>query len=360
MDKSEKRICFFNSHKAWGGGEEWHYRAALYFKSQGYNVMVCARRGGELFKRLQDAGVACHGVKLSNLSFLNPFSYLKVQRLLKMFCPGTIVLCLPIDLKVAAVVARSLKVPHIIYRRGSAIPVKNSASNRYIFSKIITDIIANSEATKRTLLENNPNLFSVEKIKVLYNGVNIPNTPEKIRRKGKFVIGTAGRLEPQKNLFSLINIAKILHDRGADFEVRIAGEGSLHEQLQCAIDENGLHDVVSMVGFQKNVAEFYSQIDVFVLTSHWEGFGYVLAEAMCHRLPLVAYNVSSNPELVKDGVNGYLVEKDDESAFADRLEHLMSDEAAYAELSDASYRYVKEKFDINTTYKLVEDYINNL
>ena len=88
--------------------------------------------------------------------------------------------------------------------------------NRYLFGKCITDIIANSEATKRSILLNNNDLFPAEKIIVLYNGISF-NGFENIKEEHKTpVIGTIGRLSYQKRHDLLVSIAKKLHDKNID------------------------------------------------------------------------------------------------------------------------------------------------
>ena len=71
---------------------------------------------------------------------------------------------------------------------------------------------------------------------------------------------------------------------------------------------------------------------MFVLTSHWEGFGYVLIEAMLCGLPVVAFDTSSNPEIVKHGETGYLIPAYDIDALAEAVERLRTNPAAAHEM----------------------------
>lgn len=358
MTDNTEYICFFNSHKAWGGGEKWHSEAARFFKDHGYKVLVCGNAEGELLNRI-DSDITKEQVYLSNLSFLNPFAYIRIFQLFQKYHIATIILCLPIDLKVAGVVARICHIPHIIYRRGSAIPIKNSLSNRIIFKRIITNVIANSEATKATVIQNNKNLIDTNKISVLYNGIDIPALRTK-HEHARFTWGTAGRLEPQKNIETLLEVAEKLRMRGLDFELKIAGDGSLKSRIEQSIHEKHLDENVSLVGFQKNLNDFYESLDVFALSSLWEGFGYVLAEAMTYSLPIVAYNVSSNPELIQDGINGYLIPLNNTDMFADKLEVLISDKELQQQLGANGRSIVSEKFDKKKNLEKTLNYIRNL
>lgn len=358
MNKSKEQICFFNTHKAWGGGEKWHSEAACFFQEKGFHVLVCGNENGELLKKIPGE-IETASVRYSNLSFLNPFAYFKTYKILRNRNIHSIILCLPIDIKIAGVVAKFCKIPHIIYRRGSAIPIKNSWSNRFLFSHIVTDIIANSEATKKTILQNNPNLFNADKITVLYNGIAIPAKRE-VARDEVFTIGFAGRLEPQKNLSSLISVADILKKKNLSFQIKIAGDGSLREQLEQEVHARNLDDFVKFVGFQANLSDFYASLDLFVLPSLWEGFGYVLAEAMTYNLPLIAYNVSSNPELICDGKNGFLIPLHNTELFAEKIMELIANEQLCNEMGEFARTFVEDKFDKDKNLQKVEDFICTL
>lgn len=361
MNKSNDSICFLNSHPTWGGGEKWHLETSEYLHKKGKNVFVCAYSKGALIERLSKS-IQVEGVCSSNLNFFNPFAYIQAYKILKKHSVKTIILCLPIDVKVAGVVAKFLGIKNIIYRRGSAIPIKDSLYNRFLFSKVLTHIIANSEATKNTILEKNQKLFPREKITVLYNGIEIPQIEKSqiIDGNKPFIIGAAGRLEQQKNFFSLIEIAKILKQKNLNFKILIAGKGSLHDALQQEIIANQLEKFVELVGFQSDMQKFYSQLDVFALTSLWEGFGFVLAEAMTHYLPLVAYNVSSNVELIMHEKNGFLVELNNNQQFAEYLELLITQPIICKEMGLHARKFVEQQFDSNITMQKVELFLDTL
>ena len=91
----------------------------------------------------------------------------------------------------------------------------------------------------------------------------------------------------------------------------IAGEGKLKESLLQKSVEEGVAEQLRFLGFVDNMPQFLHSIDIFLLPSHWEGFGYVIAEAMYCEKPVVAFNVSSNPEIVSNNETGFLVEHGD-------------------------------------------------
>src|SRR5690606_20464253 len=195
-------IGFFNSVVSWGGGEKWHYEAALYFAEKGYNVSFYTRYNSELYKKLLlIKTITVRIVDVRGVSFLNPYKIHKLKKSFREFKIETLIINLPNDVKLAAHAARLAGVKKIIYRRGSAIPIKNSLLNRFTFKYWLTDILANSNATKKTILQHNPNLFPKGNIRVIYNPVNVKGfvnqsfTPIYTAKDKEIVIGCLGRLE---------------------------------------------------------------------------------------------------------------------------------------------------------------------
>ncbi len=85
--------------------------------------------------------------------------------------------------------------------------------------------------------------------------------------------------------------------------------------------------------------------DIFVLSSLWEGFGYVLAEAALCKKPIIAFDCSSNPEVVVDGSTGFLVPVDDVTAFADQVQDLAEHPKKRKEMGEKGFEFARENFD---------------
>lgn len=358
-----KTICFFNSTKSWGGGEKWHFEIAVALHEKGYNIIFFTNINSELFKKISKTKIKTIPVKISNLSFLNPIKIFFLKKKLKENFVDTIIMNLSADLKVAGFASKFANVRRIIYRRGSAIPIKNKFLNRYIFSKILTDIIANTEATKRTVLENNSKLFDAKKIKVIYNGINLPEfdksfqTIEKSKKPEKIIIGNIGRLVPQKAQNHLVKLAKILKNKQISFKIIIGGSGFLESELKEKVKNYRLEKFVEFVGFVENPKKFLEQIDIFVLTSKWEGFGYVIVEAGACRKPVIAYKISSNPEIVADNKTGFLVNFNDLEALSEKIILLSKNQKLRKKMGNEGRKQVEEKFTFKRTLEAVEKYL---
>lgn len=344
------KICFFNTTRAWGGGEKWHLDMAVRLKGMGHDVLFVANEGSALAERLGKTSVPTTTMSIGRLSFLNPFKVHRLRRLFEREGVSVLVMNLPSDLKAAGWAAKRAGVGRIVYRRGSAVPVRDSPSNRYIFKKLLTDVIANSEATKRTILERNPGLFPRDRIKVIYNGLDLERRSAAPARRlytpapGEIVLGNAGRMVFQKGHDLLLDVAGRLKAAGVQFKLLLAGSGPLEGEIRERIRRQGLGEQVILLGFVDDVASFMRSIDVFLLSSRWEGFGFVLAEAMAAGKPIVAFDVSSNPELVEHGVNGLLAAPFDTQAFADHVLTLVADAGLRERLGNEGLARVRAKF----------------
>jgi len=352
-------ICFFNTTKAWGGGEKWHFDLSQYLSEKNYDVIVVCQTDSELHKRLAKTKIKHLALNIHKLSYLNP---LKIRGLVKIFKKEkieTIIMNLSSDLKLAAHAAKKAEVKRIIYRRGSAIPLKNSFYNRFIFKNWVDEILVNSKETKRTINKNKATLFPESKIKVIYNGINIDRFNDCLNKKNneKIILGNIARLEKQKGHKLLIDIANILKEKKLNFELRIVGDGSLFGQLKQQIEKQNLTEYVKLLGYRSDIDNFLKNIDIFLLSSLWEGFGYVLTEAMACYTPVVAFNISSNPEIVEHNKTGYLIPPFELETFANAVFKLASDKNLRTEFGINARRRVENLFDQEKIFKEIEHYL---
>ncbi|PLX22764.1 MAG: glycosyltransferase family 1 protein [Marinilabiliales bacterium] len=356
-----KVICFFNSAETWGGGEKWHYDIATRLHLKGYKIIVITNKKSELYLKLAETDIKTYPIKISNFSFLNPFKVKSVSQILKKEKVSTIIINLPSDLKVAGPASRKAEVSKIIYRRGSAIPIKNKLSNRILFKKYIDEIIANSEATKNTILSKNPNLFDKNKIKIIYNGIILDkkDTTEPIynRQKDELIIGNAGRFVRQKNHSFLIRLASKLKNEGINFKILLAGSGKLQPEIEGLAKELNVDDQIIFTGFVENIKSFMESIDIYVLPSFWEGFGYVLVEAMACKKPVIAFNLSSNPEIIANKTTGFLVEENDLEALTEKIKLLAEDSELRAKMGLEGEKRVKKLFLMDRVVEEIEKII---
>lgn len=133
-----------------------------------------------------------------------------------------------------------------------------------------------------------------------------------------------------------------------DWRLLIIGDGPERDALRRQIEGAGLEQQVSLLPATADVAAYYRQASLYVMTSRYEGLPMVLIEAMSFGLPLVAYDCKTGPaELIDNGVNGYLVPDDDAAAFSEGVLELMRDPALRDRFSvaalDKSRRFSPER-----------------
>ena len=354
---ASKNICFFNTTKFWGGGEKWHFEAAEMMSVTTNNTFFICDEKGELAKKLKEIDVTPFHMAAGNLSFLNTSKTKKLIQFYQENKIDTVIFNSPKDLKLGGKAAKKAGVKNIVYRRGIAVEVRKKKLTQNLFKNVVTHFIFNSKATKKLLEKNYKDIVSVKKTAIIYNAIEFPNEPTNLHPlpTNQVVIGNAGRLVEQKAQHYLIEVAQKLKDKGLGFKVQIAGEGPLYNGLKEQIEQQNLTKQIELLGFIEDMKSFMEQIDIFVSTALWEGFGFVLAEAMVAKKPVLAFDLSSNPELVKDGENGFLIPPNEIGFFADRLEQLINNKELRNQMGEAAYTFAKANFEKRNQFqKLLE------
>jgi glycosyltransferase involved in cell wall biosynthesis len=350
-------ICFMNTNPAWGGGEKWRRDMALTARDRGYGVFAVAAPGLEQEDGLdREPGVQTLRLTIGNTSFLNPATLLRLAGFFTRRRIDHLVLSLPSDLKAGGLAGHVAGVPDIIYRRGIGIPTRNTVLNRFLYGRIITKLICNSEDTRRQVLKNNAGLIPPERVHILYGGLDLealdageaqPLIP---RRGSEVVVGAAGRLTEQKGHHLLLEAAQVLKDRGRDVRFVIAGKGELASELKARARELGVADAVEFAGFVTDMKRFLAGLDVFALPSLWEGFGFAQVEAMAMGLPVAAFDVSSIPEVVAHEETGLLAPAGDARALAEHLDRLVLDEKLRRGMGEAGRLRARERFELQSAF----------
>jgi glycosyltransferase involved in cell wall biosynthesis len=156
-----------------------------------------------------------------------------------------------------------------------------------------------------------------------------------------------GRLVPQKDLFTLVEAAKILTRSHPAARFLLVGRGHLEPQLRETIEAYGLSDRVILPGAAAydEVPGYLAAADVLALTTVYEGNARVLAEAAAVGRPAVTADVSGSRDTVLDGESGYVVPVRDSRAFADRLGRLLDDPALARRMGERARQHVLEQYD---------------
>ena len=163
------------------------------------------------------------------------------------------------------------------------------------------------------------------------------------------VVAQASWMIPEKGIGDVIEAARIVLERMPDAHFLLAGEGAHRQEYMAMAAGMGMDAHFTWTGLLQNpVAEgLYAAADVVCQASRWEeAFGWVIAEAMAASKPLVATRVGGIPELVEDGVTGFLVAPRAPAEIADRVVRLLVDAPLRKRMGQAGRQAAERKFDL--------------
>lgn len=232
-------------------------------------------------------------------------------------------------------------------------------------ANITTKIIAVSDFDHR--LAERYNVAVKDKMALIKNGIDFNQTGsddfKKLYRKefdiedSKKVVTMVSRLSSPKDPVSFLKLAKLNYN--SDIVFLLVGGGPLMSEMQAYVENNKIRNV-RLMGNRNNVERILSVSDIFCFFSNYEGLPLAVIEAMAASLPIIANPVGGVPELVKDGVNGYLVDKDNISAVNDKLQSLIKDRIQREKMGRESRKIYLEFFTASRMVKETEDIYRKL
>ena len=199
---------------------------------------------------------------------------------------------------------------------------------------------------ERTLIERG---VDPQKIYIIYNGLDFSTAtaaPRRIDAAGDIVVGIAARLTPIKNIPTLLRAFAKAYARNPRLRLKIAGSGEDEHELKALAQKLKIADRVDFVGWVTDMRDFFSGVDINVLSSFSETFPYSLLEGALEHCAAVASNVGGVPELIRDGETGFLFAPQDEETFAGDLYRLSVDDALRERLADNLFRRASEEFSL--------------
>lgn len=198
--------------------------------------------------------------------------------------------------------------------------------------------------------------------RVIPNPVLPPPDNQKAEIKtfgGPFII-TVGRLSPEKGYDLLIRAFALIQKKYPAWNLVILGDGPMQTELERLTAQNGLSSKVHLLGKVKNPYDYLKNAELFVLSSHYEGFPNALCEAMACGLPVIATACSGGiAEIVRHQVDGPLVPPNDVTQLADAMDRLISD-TALRKTFRARSKEITKRFSVSTVMHTWEELLNEL
>ncbi len=159
-----------------------------------------------------------------------------------------------------------------------------------------------------------------------------------------FLVGCIGRVVPIKDVGMLIAAVAVASRGLPGLRLVVVGDGPEREALERAAVDRGLGDLVAFTGWRRDLPEVYAGLDAVALSSRNEGTPVALIEAMAAGRPAVATSVGGVPDVVEDGVTGFLVPPGDPGRMAAALVRLAEDPGARARMRRAA-REAADRYD---------------
>lgn len=195
----------------------------------------------------------------------------------------------------------------------------------------------------------------------VYNGIDLSrfdrvNPEAELNARNEFRLLAVGRLQPEKDYPNLLKAFKLLSSKCAGIKLRldIVGEGGERNNLEKMARDFGIDSRVNFLGIRADVPELMKQADIFVLSSAWEGFGLVVAEAMACSRRVVATDCGGVSEVL--GGNGILVAPHDHRELAHGIQKALAMSPDESErLGDSARRHVEQTFSMDAVLSRWEE-----
>ncbi len=350
-------ILFINSiaKNKFGGGEKWMVKAAKGLTDAGHRVFLAGKKGGEILRAAQEAGVQ---TRVFNIySDFSPLNTWRIARFLKRENIEVLVCNLNKDVRVAGLAAKIAGTPLVIARHGVLLCGKKW-KHKITLQNLVDGILTNTETIKQIYLSYG--WFREDFIKVIYNGIepkdNVQPFDFGTLFPGKKVIFSAGRLSEQKGFSYLIQAAAQLLEKRDDLAFAVAGKGRLENELKRRVKHHGIEHSFRFLGFVKNIDPYIKGCDLFVLSSLFEGMPNVVMEAMAVGKAVVATDVNGVRELMEDGKTGVIIPPRDPNILAETIDKLIDNRALLEQYGKNGRQRVQERFTIPVMIKNLENY----
>lgn len=338
------RIVLSNASYAWGGVHVVTEALAVGLQARGHHVAVLCRPDSPLQARL--AGKVPLEPVMRGMD-LSPLAIARTIRALRRHRPEVVLTLMEKDVRLAGPAARALGIP-VVVRRANDRPMKRKPHFRVLYGWLPAMHVANSEATRRTMLDSAPWLRP-ERVRVIHNGIDeeaiesVPAADLELPADA-LAIGFVGRFDERKGILEMARAWPAVAAALPDAHLVMVGKGPEEARARSLLVDAPR---VRWLGYRADAPAVIKALHLLAVPSHWEGFGLVAAEALAAGTPVVAADASSLPEIVRHGSEGLLVPPRDPRALADALVTLGRDVGMRARMAAAGRARIREHFSLD-------------
>lgn len=362
MKLNEQNILFFTRTMRLGGTENVILQLCEILQPKVNKIVVCSC-GGVNIENLDKMNIKHYQIEdIENKSI---FTFLTTAKSLKKIVKEENITVIHTHHRMAAFYVSLLR----LYKQCKFI---NTSHNTFTNKKILTrfsyknaSLITCGEMVKKNLVE----VYKLpeNQITVIHNAVKpfdgkIICDPiiEKFHNLGMTVVGNIGRLSEQKGMEYFIKAIPEVISRIKNIKFVIVGSGEDEPKLKKLSKELNLENYIVFFGYRNDIQNLMSQLDLIVLSSLWEGLPLTPIEAFSVSKTIVATAVDGTVEIVKDGINGYLVNSRDVHALASKMTLILQDYNKKALFENNAKKTYDDEFSFNIFEKKYVNYYKEL
>ena len=347
------KITFVNDAFCGGGKERRQLRIIQGLNSYGYtDIQIIIINDGIDYPELKETTAKIHIInrKERNLSMYQVYS--EIKKCIFEFNPDIVQGWGFLSLFFINFLRLSHKFIYIASHVADCNPlsIKNSIVNK-MCNQLANVIIGNSNAgldvygtpsKKRLCIYNGIKLFTT-------NFVDIEAKKKELEIKTDYIISMIARVDEYKDYTSFIEVARQLRKKRSDITFLAVGKGNLLEKYQDSLSEQE-KEYIRFMGFRSDISEILQVSTLSLLCTnylkHGEGISNSILESLNIGTPVIATLGGGTPEIIVNGHNGYLIEKNNISDFVAKIEYLLSDKSVYDNMCKNAKECVREKFSL--------------
>lgn len=350
-------ILELNFEKGWRGGERQTLYNMIGLREAGYEVHLLCREGNPLYNKSVEAGFITYG--FTSVWKICWFLIGKGNRFSLLHAQTSQILTYAVFTKLFH------RRPVVYSRRVDFVPkgfftrLKYRATDKILaiskaIQKIVTDFSGRTDIEVVSSIVVPQPLNRERAIQVLNEKKIVPGT---------FIIGTMAAFVQHKDPITMVNAIAALKIYRADFVFLHFGKGVLQPAVQQRIEELGLQENYLLMGFYEKVEDFFSIMDVFVMSSEQEGLGSSVLDAFLNQVPVVTTNAGGLAELGTDG-RAIVCEIKDAAAIAAGIHKVLENNQLKEKMTTLAAAYVQQfhsmDYIINRYRTIMTSITNNL
>ncbi len=346
--------------KAWGGLEMQACRISEKLSKKGHNITVAAPEESKVINSCREAEITTVTMKplfkyLDFITALRLSGIIKEKKIDIIHCHQSKDLSTLVLAKKFAGRGKIVFTQHMDSRYN-----KKDLFHNWVYRNI-DNIAAVTKGMSQNVFDFTP--ARINQIKYIYNGIDLdlykPVNDRKILDdynipRDAFVVGITARLDRLKKQELLIEAAVDVLKKFPETYFMIVGEetpsktGEGYKKILInKIKQRDLEDRFRITGFVEDIRPLLGCFDVSVLTTPKETFGLVLIESLAMRVPVIGTENGGVPEIIENGVNGFMFEPDNAAELAERIMKLLGDSELRKQMGKRGQKIVNEKFDID-------------